>query len=180
MWAVYRWLAIACAVIPACCQAPRHVVTAYSSLTENVMSNAVSDHDREEILGHIRGIFQAYLDRDRDAIRRAHTADWTGFQGPSTRIERGIEAYMINAEKSLEHFTGTGYELLDTEVQVYSDVAIVYYIGRYDYQDADGRDGSLMLRSVDIYRRESGGWNQCGSHITPVPSGGTWGEGAHE
>ena len=133
--------------------------------------------DREEILGHINGIFQAFLRRDREAIKAAHADDWVGFLGPSTSIERGIDAYMANADKSLESFTGTGYELLDTEMQFYTDLALVYYVARYDYVDADGQTHSIPLRSVDIYRRESGGWVQAGSHITVIPSSGAWGEG---
>jgi ketosteroid isomerase-like protein len=134
-------------------------------------------HDREEILAHICSIFQAYVDRDLKTIQRTHTADWTGFQGPSTKIERGLEDYMKNAEKSLSAFRGTGFELLDTEVQLYGDVAVVYYVARYDYCDAEGQDHALPLRSVDIYRREKGHWIQAGSHITPIPQG-AWGEGS--
>lgn len=132
-------------------------------------------NDREEILLHIRSIFEAYLRQDCAALRATHTADWTGFQGPSTKIERGIEDYMVNAERSLQNLQGTGYEILDTEVQFYGDVGIVYYIARYDFRDKLGQPGSLPLRSVDIYRREKGGWIQCGSHITPIPQGGVWG-----
>lgn len=138
------------------------------------------DSDRQEIIAHIRSIFQAYVDRDRDAIRRLHTSDWTGFQGPSTKIERGIADYMVNADKSLQHFHGTGYELLDTEIQFYGDIALVYYVARYDYLDDAGKKGSVPLRSIDVYRHEGGHWNQCGSHITPIPSGGDWGEGGEK
>ena len=131
--------------------------------------------DREQIVQHIHSIFQAFLQQDRDALRKTHTPDWTGFQGPSVKIERGIDAYMINAEKSLQNLPGTGYELLDTEIQLYGDMALVYYIARYDYRSQEGREGSIPLRSIDVYRRENGQWNQCGSHITPIPSGGDWG-----
>lgn len=133
--------------------------------------------DREAILDDIRGIFQAYVDRDRETIRKTHSADWTGFQGPSTKIERGLDDYMANAERSLASFRGTGYELLDAELQLHGDVALVYYIARYDYLDAEGKAGSLGLRALDVYRRERGEWIQCGSHITPLPAGGAWGEG---
>ena len=136
--------------------------------------------DREQILQHIHTIFQAYLRQDRDAIRKNHTPDWTGFQGPSVKIERGIDAYMVNAEKSLQDLRGIGYELLDTEVQLYGDLALVYYIARYDYHDREGREGSIPLRSIDVYRREHGEWNQRGSHITPIPARGDWGEGRTE
>ena len=135
-----------------------------------------SSSDRQHLLDHIDSIFRAYIRKDRDAIRATRTPDWTGFQGPSVKIERGLADYMVNAEKSLEHFDGTGHELLDTEVQIHGDIGIVYYIARYDYRDGDGKDGSLLLRSIDIYRRDPGGWIQIGSHITPLPSGGAWGE----
>ena len=130
--------------------------------------------DREQVLQHIHSIFQAYVRKDREAIRRTHTPDWTGFQGPSVKIERGIEDYMVNAEKSLQNLHGTGYELLDTEVQVYGDLALVYYVARYDYRDASGQEGSLPLRSLDVYRRENGEWNQAGSHIAVIPTAAEW------
>lgn len=133
--------------------------------------------DRAAIVAHIRSIFQAYVDRDRATIERTHSADWTGFQGPSTKIERGLADYMVNAERSLAAFRGTGYELLDVEVQLHGDLALVYYVARYDYLDAAGKEGSLGLRSLDVYRCDAGEWIQCGSHITPLPSGGAWGEG---
>jgi len=135
------------------------------------------ERDHEGILRHIHSIFQAYLRQDHDAIRRTHTRDWTGFQGPSTKIERGIEDYMKNAVESMDRFQGTGYELLDTEVQLHGDVGIVFYVARYDYRDKKtGETGSLPLRSVDIYCRENEEWNQCGSHIGVIQSGGLWGE----
>ncbi len=133
-----------------------------------------TERDQEEIIEHIHGIFEAYLRQDRNAIRRTHTRDWTGFQGPSAKIERGIEDYMKNAEKSLTTLRGTAYELLDTEVQIHGDIGIVYYVARYDFVDKDDKAGSMPLRSVDIYRREADGWIQCGSHIGVIPSAPSW------
>jgi len=136
-----------------------------------------AEADQAAVLEHIHSIFRAYVDRDVATIRRTHSADWTGFQGPSRRIERGLDDYMANAERSLAAFRGTGYEILDSEVQLHGDLALVYYVARYDYVDAAGVAGSLGLRSLDVYRREGDGWIQCGSHITPLPEGGEWGEG---
>ncbi len=167
---------IACMTSTLCCHVPHDAAAPRADLLENAMSETAPRSDREIILAHIRGIFRAYLRRDREAIRSSHTADWMGFQGPSTQIERGIEAYMRNADSSLDSFHGTGYELLDTEVQIYGELAIVYYVARYDYRDADGNEGSIPLRSVDIYRRDGGDWNQAGSHITVIPTGGIWGD----
>lgn len=131
--------------------------------------------DREQIIGHIHAIFQAFVRQDREAIKKAHTENWVVFLGPSTGIERGIDAYMANVDKSLDSFKGVGYELLDTEVQLFGDLALVYYVARYGYEGDDGVTHSLPLRSVDIYRRESGDWIQAGSHITVIPNEGAWG-----
>ena len=133
------------------------------------------ERDREKILAHIHGIFRAYLEGNRDAIRNAHSEDWTGFLGPSTKIERGIEDYMGHADRSLSRFEGTGYEILDTEVQLYGDVAIVFYVAEYRARDRQsGKDVTIPLRSIDVYRREKAGWNQAGSHITPIPEKPSW------
>ena len=139
--------------------------------------NATMEQEHKaEIMKHIHSIFEAYLRQDRDALRATHTADWTGFQGPSTKIERGIEDYMVNAERSLQNLQGTGYEILDTEIQLYGEMALVYYVARYDFRRKQQGSGSMMLRSLDVYRLDKSGWTQCGSHITPIPQGGLWGE----
>ena len=140
------------------------------------MNATTLKNDRDMILEHIDSIFQAYIRRDRDAIRRLHTDDWIGFQGPSRSIERGIDAHMKSADASLEHLRGTGYEILDSEVQVFGDLALVFYVARYDYRDMDDKEGSIPLRSIDIYRRDKGEWNQAGSHISVIPASGTWDE----
>jgi ketosteroid isomerase-like protein len=134
-----------------------------------------AEADRRAILEHVDRIFTAYIRKDVATIRATHAATWTGFQGPSTRIERGLDDYMRNAEASLRELDGTGYRLLDTELQLYGDIGVLYYLADYDYRDRSGRPGSLRLRSVDIYRREPGGWNQIGSHIAPIAAGGPWG-----
>jgi ketosteroid isomerase-like protein len=138
------------------------------------MSSATAEHDRAAILGHIQSIFEAYIRRDRNAIRRTHTLDWTGFQGPSTKIERGIDDYMVNADLSLATLTGTGFELLDSEVQFRGNVALVYYVARYDYRDAEGAAHSVPLRALDVYERDGEGWIQCGSHIAVIPAAPSW------
>ncbi len=126
--------------------------------------------DRREILEHIHSIFRSFINRDRDAIRKAHTEDWRGFMVSSTSIERGIDAYMSHVDKSFENFKGVSYEILDSEIQIYDSISIVCYVARYDYKNDAGETHSLPLRSVDIYRREPSGWIQSGSHITIIPN----------
>ena len=125
--------------------------------------------DEQEIVAHIHGLFDAYIRKDREAIRRGHTADWRGFQTRSTEIVRGIDAYMVNADRILETMNGVRYELRDVEVHVQGDMAVVYYVASYWIRNDAGAEQLVPLRSVDIYRREPGGWNQCGSNISFVP-----------
>lgn len=125
--------------------------------------------ERQRILGHIRSIFDAYMRKDREAIRRTHSADWVGFLAPSTGIERGIDAYMAHADRALQLPTrGAGYELLDTEVQFHGAVSLVYYLARWDRLETNGAITPIFLRSIDVYRRDGEEWIQCGSHITGV------------
>ena len=134
------------------------------------------DQEAARLVTHVHDIFQAFLNRDREAIERLHARDWVGFLGPSTSIERGIEDYMAGAERSLESFRGVAYEILDTEVRIYGDVGLVFYVATYTY-DNGGESGVIPLRSVDVFERREGDWVQTASHISVVPSGGRWGEG---
>jgi len=125
--------------------------------------------DAAEIEAHVRGLFEAYLRRDREAIRRGHTHDWIGFPITATEIVRGIDAYMEHADRSLERFRGVGYEIREMQVDVSGDVGIVTYVAAWRFRGEDGGEETLPLRSVDVYRREEGGWNQAGSNISVVP-----------
>src|SRR5512140_411805 len=123
------------------------------------MSDPRPRADEAAILAHVNGIFRAYLARDREAIRRAHTDDWTGCLVGSEAIERGLAAYMRGADHSLATFRATGFEITDHALEVRGDTALLYYTARYDYVGADARPGTLRLRSLDVYRREpDGAW----------------------
>jgi ketosteroid isomerase-like protein len=128
------------------------------------------DGDRAEIYAHIDRVFRAYQARDLEEIRRTHTEDWRGFQLPSRSLVRGIDAYMQTARQvasgvaALEH-----WEFLEREVEFHGDLALVWYVAREVIVDAEGQRKTLLLRAIDLYRREPSGWNQCGSHITALP-----------
>jgi ketosteroid isomerase-like protein len=139
--------------------------------------DAQRDTDERLIMEHVRSIFEAYIRKDRDALRRTHASDWIGFQGPSVKIERGIDDYMVNAEASLSHLDGERFEIVDSTLQVFGDIGVLYYVARYYYRDQAGMPQALNLRSIDIYRRQNGHWNQIGSHITPFGPAAVWDTG---
>ena len=106
---------------------------------------------------------------DREAIRRTHAADWRGFHLRSRSIVRGIDEYMRHADDVLASITGLRYEMLDTDVQVSGDAAVVFYLAREWIRDKEGTEKTILLRACDVYRRDGGAWNQCGSNIYVMP-----------
>src|SRR5687768_1970050 len=118
--------------------------------------------DRDAILAHVDSIFQAYFRGDRATIRATHTRDWRGFQIRSRSIVRGIDEYMRHADEVLASITGVRYEMLDADVQVWGDVAVVFYLAREWIRDKEGAEKTILLRSCDVYRKDGGAWNQCG------------------
>jgi Domain of unknown function (DUF4440) len=124
-------------------------------------------HDEAEILAHIHGLFEAYRTGDRAAIERGHTRDWRGFQIPSRKIVSGIDEYMVVADRVLASFAMTRYSIDHVEYDFHGDFCVVFYIARDWLQDGAG-ERCVLLRSIDLYRKENGAWNQCGSHITAL------------
>lgn len=137
--------------------------------SETTVSNDANQSDREQIIEHIHGIFRAYFAKDRETIRRTHTADWKGFLTRSTRMVRGIDDYMTYVDGVLQGVAPLRYEIVDIEVDVYGDVAVVFYLAREWLPKEGGGEFTILLRSCDIYRRDPGGWNQCGSNIMVIP-----------
>ena len=132
-----------------------------------------AERDRAAILAHIGSIFEAYFRRDRVTIRKTHTEDWRGFQVATRRIVRGLAQYVDAAEEVLKTLKATRYEMLDTEVDVHGDLALVWYLARDWLDDGAGGERPVLLRALDVYRREPAGWNQCGSHVSAL-SEGAW------
>jgi hypothetical protein len=123
--------------------------------------------DRSQILSHIHGLFSAFIRNDLDAIAMGHTKDWKGFQVASKNLVRGIDNYMEAAKEAIKRFKGTRYDILDVDIQIEGGLGIVFYLARYWFSGQSGEE-SILLRSVDIYRRESTGWNQAGSNICTI------------
>lgn len=61
----------------------------------------------------------------------------------------------------------SGYKLTDIDYQFYGDVALVPYVAETTYGRGAAVNGKL--RSLDIYAKVNGEWNQVGSNIYPHP-----------
>lgn len=112
----------------------------------------------------MRGLFDAFLRKDTDAIRNGHRNDWMGFQIPSKSIIRGIDEYMAAAHELLASLRAVRYEFLEFDIQVHGELALVYYIAR-DWLETDTGESTVLIRALDVYICDAGSWNQAGSNI---------------
>jgi len=129
--------------------------------------------DEQAILDHIHSIFRAYMGSDEETIRATHSSDWTGFNGRSRSIVRGIEGYMDNARRALSGGRIVRYELEDVEIRILGNVGIVYYVANWTTQlNASDMRIRTHARSVDVYEKRSGSWIQIGSNLNVLPRPG--------
>lgn len=129
--------------------------------------------DYKAISAHIDKIFRAYIARDSATVRQTHSKKWRGFLSSSRKILRGIDDYMNEAvgsgifdKKNTWHIVS--YQFLDYDIIFHENTAIVNYIAELFWEDGDQK-GSYKLRSIDIYGKENGHWNQVASNIGPLP-----------
>ncbi|HEU4320330.1 MAG TPA: nuclear transport factor 2 family protein [Acidimicrobiia bacterium] len=127
--------------------------------------------DEDAIRQHVVSLFDAYLAGDLETLRAGRIEDWKGFQIRSTRLVRGIDQYMKDLRDAMGGLSVDSYEFLDFEIDIEGDLGIVYYLAR-DFLSASDDVNSpktILIRSIDIYRRVSGNWTQIGSNICAVP-----------
>ena len=131
-------------------------------------SPTATDQAAATIRSHVEDLFDAFLAKDRTALRNGRVADWMGFQIPSTSLIRGVDHYMIDLETALENLNVTRYEFLEFEVDVHDDIALVYYVAK-DWLDTPNGEKTILVRALDVYKLKSEGWIQIGSNICVLP-----------
>jgi hypothetical protein len=129
-----------------------------------------ADEVAAEIRQHVETLFDAFLVKDSETLRNGRVDDWKGFQIPSTTLIRGVDRYMVDLEAALENLEVTRYEFLDFEVDVHTDVALVYYVAR-DWLNTPDGEKTILVRALDVYGLQPDGWIQIGSNICLVPDG---------
>jgi ketosteroid isomerase-like protein len=145
-------------------------LSAFAVLAQAPPGTADRAADREAIRKHIDGIFNAYIQKDRETVRATHSADWRGFLTGSRNIIRGIDEYMAEADYSLKNPNGsmTAYHMVDYDISFHGDVAIINYIA-----DVEGKQGDQTwkgkLRVLDVYEKHKGEWIQIASNTAQHP-----------
>lgn len=128
------------------------------------------EHDRELIRAHVDAIFNAYIHKDRETIRKTHSEDWRGFLTGSRTIIKGIDQYMAAADGSIRNADSgmTAYKMREFDIVFRGDIAIINYVA-----DVDGHTGAdkwqTILRVLDIYEKRSGEWIQIASNTCQHP-----------
>lgn len=130
--------------------------------------------DEKAIREHIEQIVQAYIRKDSATVRATHSKQWRGFLSASTHPLRGIDDYMKEAIGSgifdkNNSWRIVHYKMLEYDIIFHDQTGIVNYVAEFFWEDGNNK-GSYKLRSIDIYGKENGHWNQIASHIGPMPS----------
>jgi hypothetical protein len=129
--------------------------------------------DEKAIRDHIDKIIRAYIAKDRDTVKRTHSDNWRGFLSGSRTIIRGIDGYMSTVDgQGILNKGNTwklvDYKFVDYDIVFHGDTGVVSYIAEFFWRDGESK-GSYFLRSIDIYAKEKGKWNQVASNIGPLP-----------
>ena len=131
--------------------------------------------DEKAIRNHIDNIVKAYMNKDSATVRKTHSKNWRGFLSRSTQVLRGIDDYMEAAtaggtfsKENTWHIVN--YKMLDYDIYFHENTGIVNYVAEFFWEDGQDK-GSYKLRSIDIYGKENGHWNQLASNIGPLPGG---------
>jgi len=129
--------------------------------------------DEKAIRAHIDKIVRAYMAKDSVTVRQTHSKNWRGFLSSTQKVLRGIDDYMNEAVGSgifdkKNTWRIVNYRFIDYDIVFHGNTGIVNYVSEMFWEDGDQK-GSYKLRSIDIYARENGHWNQVASNIGPLP-----------
>lgn len=136
--------------------------------------NSGRSADEKAIREHIDRIVNAYMSRDSATVRATHSKQWRGFLSNSTHVLRGIGDYMKEALgsgifNSDNPWRIVRYNMLEYDIVFHGETGIVNYVAEF-FWEGETEKGSYKLRSIDIYGKEGGHWNQIASNIGPLPS----------
>jgi hypothetical protein len=129
----------------------------------------------EEIRDHVVVLFDAFLAGDTETLAKGRAPGWKGFQIRSTRLVRGIDEYVSELNEAMGGLSVERYEFLDFEVDLFGDLALVFYVAR-DYLRGDSSNPrTVLIRSLDIYQLVEGAWTQIASNICAIADPGAAG-----
>ena len=148
------------------------VASAIAAVASQRAVVAGRDDDAKAIRKEIERIFQAFIDKDREALAATHGRDWRGYLTGSRTVIKGRDGYMSAAvgDGPMEP-KGQGmvsYKIREYDTIFWGDVAIVNFVADIQYMNGT-TPSSSVLTLMDIYAKEEGRWMQVASQTSAHP-----------
>ena len=130
------------------------------------------DADARAIRHEIERIFQAFIDKDRQALVDTHHRNWRGYLTGSRTVIKGVDAYM-DASVGRGPMTArgqgmVGYQIHEYDTVFYGDTAVVSFVA--EVQNRWGSNtGTTKLTLIDVYVKEGSRWVQAASQTSLHP-----------
>ena len=119
--------------------------------------------DRAAIRAHIDSIFQAFIKKDKAALRATHADNWLGYLEGSTTMIKGIEGYMDwNYVDPSSPYGMKSYKMREFDMIFKDDAAFVCFVSDIEAHTPGG-PFQRALRICDFYTKDNGKWIQSGS-----------------
>ncbi len=125
--------------------------------------------DKELILKHIDKIFEGFIKKDFDLLKKTHKPRWTGFLASSREIIKNREEYLKFLKEKLEKIDYERYKILEINFHFNGDSCVVPYIAILSGKIKGGKNVEFKLRIVDFFVKENGEWNLAGSCVNLHP-----------
>jgi ketosteroid isomerase-like protein len=134
--------------------------------------SANRDADARAIRHEIERIFQAFIDKDRDALVDTHIANWRGYLTGSRSVIKGRDAYMqasVGSGPMPPRGQGmVGYAIKEYDTVFYGDTAVVSFVADVHSRWGEQRS-TTTLTLIDVYVKEGKRWVQAASQTSLHP-----------
>ena len=150
------------------------LVIAASALAGAAYQNAAPnrDADAKAIRHEIERIFQAFIDKDRQALVDTHITNWRGYLTGSRSVIKGVDAYMaasVGSGPMPPRGQGmVGYQIHEYDTVFYGDTAVVSFVADVHNRWGD-RSATTKLTLIDVYVKEGSRWVQAASQTSLHP-----------
>jgi hypothetical protein len=130
------------------------------------------DADAAAIRREIERIFQAFIDKDRQALVDTHIANWRGYLAGSRSVIKGVDAYMaasVGSGSMPPRGQGmVSYQIHEYDTVFYGDTAVVSFVADVHNRWGD-QTGTTKLTLIDVYVKQGSRWVQAASQTSLHP-----------
>jgi len=157
---------------------PRRVIAIAVLIGAGAMAGAASqapsanrDADARAIRHAIERIFQAFIDKDRQALVDTHIANWRGYLTGSRSVIKGRDAYMeasVGGGMPPRGQGMVGYAIKEFDTVFYGDTAVVSLVADVHNRWGEARS-TTTLTLIDVYVKEGRRWVQAASQTSLHP-----------